>query len=233
MITIIHGDDITSSRNYLQEEKQKNKDSVFFEGKKITATDLFQNIQGSGLFTSTKTIFIEGFLIGTKKTSKDTKEIIDFILKNHKESKFFLWEPKEFSKRELFVFKEAIVKNFKLPQSIFVFLDSLRPNNFKNIIQLFHQTLESEVKEELIFFMLQRQFRFLLALSDDGSDQAIDELIRLAQWKKGKLERQAGLFSQAQLKRIYSSIYKIESGLKTGKLNLTLSQAIDFLLFEI
>ena len=204
-----------------------------FEGKKITATDLFQNIQGSGLFSNTKTIFIEGFLASVKKTSKDTREVIDFIIKNHKESKFFLWEPKEFSKRELFIFKEAIAKNFKLPQNIFVFLDSLRPNNFKNTIPLFHQTLGSGVKEELIFFMIQRQFRLLLALSDNNSDKMIDELVRLAPWQKGKLERQASIFSKNQLKRIYNNIYKIESGLKTGKLNLTLPQAIDFLLYEI
>src|SRR3989344_1727468 len=103
MITIIHGEDIESSRIYLQEEKQKHKDHVLYEGKKITPTDLFQNLQGSGLFSSTKTLFIENFLSGVKKTSKETKEIIDFIARNHKSSEIFLWESKEFSKRELLV----------------------------------------------------------------------------------------------------------------------------------
>ena len=46
MITIIHGEDIESSRIYLQEEKQKHKDYVSYEGKKITSTDLSQNLQG-------------------------------------------------------------------------------------------------------------------------------------------------------------------------------------------
>lgn len=233
MITIIHGDDIVSSRNYLQEEKRKHKDSVSFEGKKVTITDLAQNIQGSGLFSDTKTIFIESFLTGVKKTSKDVKEVIDFIIKNHKSSEIFLWEPKEISKRELFIFKDAVAKNFKLPQNIFIFLDSLKPNNFKNTISLFHKTIEAGVKEELIFFMIQRQVRILLALTDNDSENTIDELLRLAPWQKGKLERQASLFSQEQLKRIYNNLYKIESGLKTGKLNLTLIQAIDFFLYEI
>lgn len=233
MITIIHGEDIVSSRIYLLEEKQKHKDNVSFEGKKVTVTDLAQDIQGSGLFSDTKIIFIENFLTRVKKTSRDAKEIINFILKNHNSSNIFLWEPKEISKRELLVFKDAVAKNFKLPQNIFLFLDSLRPNNFTNIISLFHKTLEAGVKEELIFFMIQRQFRLLLALNDTNSAQTIEELIRLAPWQKGKLERQANLFSQAQLKQIYNSLYKIEIGVKTGKLNLSLEQAIDFLLYEI
>ena len=233
MITIIHGEDIESSRIYLQEEKQKHKDYVSYEGKKITTTDLSQNIQGSGLFSDTKTIFIEGFLTGVKKTSKDAKEIIDFIAKNHKDSKIFIWEPKEFSKRDLLVFKDAIVRSFKLPQNIFIFLDSLRPNNSNNVISLFHKSLESGIKEELIFFMIQRQFRLLLALSDNTTEKTIDELIRLAPWQRGKLERQASLFSKSQLKKVYNSLFNIDLGLKTGKLNLTLPQAIDFLLYEI
>lgn len=240
MITIIHGDDVVSSRDYLREEKQKHKESIFFEGKKITLTDLVQNIQGSGLFSDTKTIFIENFLTGVKKTSKDAKEIIDFIINNHKSSNIFLWEPKEFSKRELFAFKNAVAKNFKLPQNIFIFLDNIKPGNPKNHISLFHKTLKAGVKEELIFFMIQRQFRLLLSLChperSEGSQNdngTIDELIRLAPWQKGKLERQANLFTQTQLKRIYNNLYKIDYGLKTGRLNLTLSQAIDFLLYEI
>lgn len=231
MITIIHGDDLVSSRNYFQEEKQKQKDNVSFDASKITITDLAQNIQGSGLFSSTKTIFIEDFLTRLKR-NKEEKEMIDFIIKNHKTSNIFLYESKEIPKRNLFGFRDALVKIFKLPQNIFIFLDNIKPGS-ANLISLFHKTLKTGIKEELIFFMIQRQFRLLVALSDDSSEKSIDELIRLAPWQKGKLVRQASLFSQAQLKRIYNSLYKIELGLKTGRLNLTLSQAIDFLLFEI
>lgn len=233
MITIIHGDDIVSSRNYLREEKQKQKDSVSFDASKITITDLAQNIQGSGLFSDTKTIFVDDFLSRLKKTNKDAKEMMDFMIKNHKISNIFLYESKEISKRDLVVFRDAGVKNFKLPQNIFMFLDNIKPGNSKNLIGLFHKTLEAGVKEELIFFMIQRQFRLLLALSDSTSEKTIDELVRLAPWQKGKLERQARLFSQDQLKLIYSKLYRIELGLKTGRLNLSLVQAIDFLLFEM
>ena len=91
MITIIHGDDISLSRNYFRELKEKYKHLVSFDASKITITDLVQNIEGAGLFEVTKAIFIEDFLTKLKKTNKDSKEIFDFIIKKSKSSNFILW----------------------------------------------------------------------------------------------------------------------------------------------
>lgn len=233
MITIIHGDNIAESRNYFLELKQKQKNIVSFDGSKITITDLVQNIEGSGLFGDTKTLFIEDFLSKVKKKDKIAKEILDFIVKNSKESIFTLWESKEIAKRDLPAFKNAVIKVFKLPKNIFLFLDNLKPNNSKNLLNLFHQALESGIKEELILFMLQRQVRILLALSGSSDNESIEELVRLAPWQMDKLERQAKLFDQTSLKKIYKKLYHIEIGQKTGGLSLSLSQSIDFLLMEI
>ena len=233
MITIIHGDDIFKSREYFHELKQKYKDFILFDGNKLTITDLVQNIEGSGLFGSTKTIFIEEFLTKLKKTNIESKEILDFIIKNAKSANFILWEGKEILKRDLSLFKDAVVKFFKLPKNIFLFFDNLKPNNAKNLLNLFHQALGSGIKEELILFMLQRQIRILLALSDPSNSEPIDELIRLAPWQMEKLERQAKFFDQASLKKIYKKLYEIEIGQKTGGLSLSLTQSIDFLLLEM
>jgi DNA polymerase III delta subunit len=232
MITIIHGDDIALSRNYFLEIKQKQKDVISYDGSRITITDLVQDIEGSGLFGDTKTIFIEDLLTKAKKKDSGTKEILNFIAKNSKESTFVLWESKEISKRELFAFKEAQVRIFKLPKNIFLFLDNLRPNNSGNLLKLFHQALGSGIKEELILFMMQRQIRILLALSEQ-IDDPIEEIIRLAPWQMGKLERQAKYFDLASLLKIYKKLYEIECGQKTGSLPLSLTQSIDFLLLDL
>lgn len=232
MIAIIHGDDISKSREYFNDLKQKHKDFVFFDRNKLTITDLVQNIEGSGLFGNTKAIFIEEFLAKLKKTDKDAKEILNFIIKNSKENTFVLWESKEILKRDLSIFKTALIKIFKLPKNIFLFLDNLQPNNSKKLLNLFHQALASGIKEELLLFMMQRQIRILLALSDPG-EKSIDELVRLAPWQMSKLERQARLFDLGVLKKIYKKLYEIEIGQKTGSLNLSLSQSIDFLLLGI
>lgn len=233
MITILHGDDISSSRNYFLELRQKQKNVVSFDGGKLTITDLVQNIEGSSLFGNTKTIFIEDILTKLKKTNKESKEILDFIIKNSKSSAFILWESKEISKRELSEFKDGVIKIFKLPKNIFLFLDNVRPNNSRSLLNLFHQSLDSGIKEELILFMLQRQIRLLLALSDEGSDEKIDEIVRLAPWQMGKLERQAKMYNIENLKKIYKKLYEIEIGQKTGSSSLSLIQNIDFLLLEM
>ena len=232
MITIIHGDDIFQSREYFQNLKQKHKNFVLLDGGKITITDLVQNIEGSGLFSDAKTIFIEELLTKRKKTDKDIKDILNFIIKNTKDSIFVLCESKEILKRDLSLFKDALVKIFKLPKNIFLFLDNLKPNNAKNLLNLFHQATNNGIKEELILFMMQRQIRLLLTLSDQG-ETSIDELARLAPWQMEKLERQAKLFGILDLKKIYKKLYEIEFGQKTGGLSLSLTQSIDFLLLDI
>jgi DNA polymerase III delta subunit len=233
MITIIHGDDISKSREYFIELKQKYKDFVLFDGNSLTITDLVQNVESSTLFGSTKIILIENFLTKLKKTDKEVKEMLNFIVKNSKSSDFIFWESKEITKRELFLFKDSIVRLFKLPKNIFLFLDGLRPNNSKNLLNLFHEAIESGIKEELILFMLQRQIRILLALSEKADGDSIEELARLAPWQMEKLEKQAKLFDLPTLKRVYNELFKIETGEKTGGLALTLAQSIDFLLLEI
>ena len=232
MITILHGDDISSSRNFFLELKNQKKDFVLFDAN-ITITDLVQNIEGSSLFGETKSIFIEEFLTKLKKASKESKEILDFIVKKSKDSNFVLWESKEIAKRDLSMFKNSVIKFFKLPKNIFLFLDSLRKNNSKNLLNLFHEAIGSGIKDELILFMLQRQIRLLLVLSEPSEAQPIDELVRLAPWQMGKLETQAKSFNITDLKKIYKKLYEIEIGQKTGALRLSLSQSIDFLLLEI
>jgi len=233
MITIIHGDDILQSRIYFQELKHKQKDLVLFDVNKLTITELVQNIEGSGLFGSAKTIFIEEFLTKFKQTDKESKEILDFIIKNSEDANFVLWESKEILKRDLSLFKSPIVKFFKLPKNVFLFLDNLKPGNSKSLLNLFHQALELGIKEELILFMIQRQFRILLALSDSNSAESIDELIRLAPWQIGKLEKQAKSFDINSLKKNYKKLYEIELAQKTGSSPLSLIQNIDFLLLEM
>lgn len=235
MITIIHGDDISESRKHFQDLKLKHKNFVLLDGGKITITDLVQNIEGSGIFGNTNFIFTEDLLVKLKRKGSSTKEILNFIDKNSRESFFVLWESKEISKRDLSVFKNAVIKNYKLPKNIFLFLDNLKPNNPKNLLRLFHQALDSGIKEELILFMISRQIRLLLVLChpEQNYNDNIDEIVRLNSWQMEKLERQAKLFTESELKQLYKKLYEIEIGQKTGTLSLSLVQAIDFFLLEI
>lgn len=230
MITIVHGDDIVSSRKYLSEEKQRQKNFVIFEAEALTITDLVQNIEGKSLFDEKTAIVVENFL--SKKVSKDTEEIVSFLNKHAGDSNVVFWEGKEISKKSLGRFSKSVNKLFKFPQRLFLFLDSIKPRGGKDIISLFHETIKN-VEVELVFFMLIRQFRLLLALSDEKSEGTIDEVLRLAPWQRSKLTKQAQLFTKEELKNTYSKLCKIDVMQKTGGLNYKLTQAIDFFLLEI
>jgi hypothetical protein len=229
MITIIHGADIVASRTFFLQEKEKQQNTDILDGEKITLTDLAQIFEGGGLFEETKTVFIE-HIFSRKKRKEEFAALSDYIQKQTTHT-IYLWEGKELEKSALTSFKTAMPRVFKLPQTLFSFLDNLRPGNGKQLITLFHQTLET-TDPEMIFFMLVRQFRLFLAIVKPTED-AIDELKRLAPWQKTKLQQQASTFGEKNLKRIYQQLFTIETGQKTGTLPNTILTSIDFLLLEI
>lgn len=231
MITIIHGDDIVLSRKYLQEQKQDSLNPYVFDGT-VDLQSIIQASQGTNLFSTEKKIFIENFFSKNKTNTSETKSIINYINKNTASLELFLWEPNVLQKRLMSLFINPSIKTFKIPQSIFLFLDSLKPDSYKNTINLFHKALQS-TPEEIILFMLQRQFRLLIAISDEKSKDSIDEVLRLAPWQKSKLEKQAKLFSSDNLLTIYKKLYQIDLAQKTGSLPYSLICSIDFLLLDI
>lgn len=230
MITIIHGDDMATSRKYLQEQKENINEFVVLEAE-AALSDFAQNIEGSAFFNNTKTIFIEDFLSKGGKIDITVKEIIEFVNKHEKDVKLFFWERKEISKKTLSLFKNAVVKTFKIPKHIFLFLDSLKPNIGARAVDLFHQALQAS-EPEILLFMLVRQFRLLIAISNK-SRTPIEELSRLAPWQESKFKRQASYFSKEQLKTVYKKLYEIDVAQKTGNSPLSLIQSIDFYLLEI
>lgn len=229
MITIIHGDDTASSRKYYID--QKTKDAFSFDGEKVSQTDLVQILEGGGLFSDSKKIFVDDFL-SKRKQGKETEDIILQLNKYCKTNDIFLWEGKEISKKNISLFSDPNVKTFKFPLFLFTFLDGIKPRNTENLIS-FHEALKKS-EAELVFFMLIRQFRLLLSVSQESSTDAnIDEVKRLAPWQKSKLKKQSGLFSLVNLKNAYKKLFEIDLGQKTGTLNMSLEQAIDMFLINI
>ena len=230
MLTIIHGDDTASSRKYLFEKKQNFLDAQILDGEKIDLTQLAQIFDGGELFVETKVVFIENFLTKRKKSS-ERNLLISSLQKYATANEIILWEGKELDKSALNQFKLASVNIFKLPQTLFLFVDSLMPHNGQQLIRLFHQTLAA-TEVEMIFFMLVRQIRILLALSTTTQEK-IDEIKRLAPWQITKLQSQTKSFTTEQLKFFYYKLFTLEKGQKTGTLSSPLVASIDFLLLEI
>ena len=227
MITVVHGDDLASSRKYFINEKEKAKDPILLKGDQLSLADLVQALEGSSLFSEEKNIFIENFL-SQKKANKQYKEIVEYLVKNKDSSEIYFWEDKEVTKATLNLLKNAESKLFKLSQSLFLFLDNLKPNNSDNVL-FFHKAI-LRTAPELVYFMIVRQFRILFALTQ--KDHLIDELKRIAPWQRGKLEKQARLFGEEKLKDILNKLYLVDYKQKYGLTSLPFIQNVDFFLTE-
>ena len=230
MITIIHGNDIVSSRNFFIELKSRAKEPVSFQTASITITDLAQVLTGGGIFGNEMTIFIE-YLLSQRKKATHADSIIEYLLENHNAGNIVLWEEKEIPGTTLKRFTNAKVEMFRIPQLVFTFLDSLAPGAGPRLVTMLGKTLAtSEI--ELVFYLLVRQFRLLLAMTNDQS-ALIDEAKRLAPWQKSKLKQQAFRFTQEALIEKYNKLYAIEVGQKTGALSAPLRISIDFFLLGL
>lgn len=226
MITIIHGDDIAASRNYLTTLRGSAIDPVTLSAESLNLTELTQILSGGGLFEEARFIAIER-LLSNKKVSSP-KEIIEVLLKYSGTHTIVIWENKEVTKLTLNKFPGATVRVFKLPQTLFQLMDSIKPKNTRQILTLYHSTKE-RIEEELILYMLVRQIRLLLAFKT-GSN--ITELKQVS-WQAQKLRTQANLFKLEELMQLYMGIYEIEKAMKTGESIYDTSSLIDFLLVKI
>lgn len=226
MIYLLHGDDTAASRKAYGELKKSYPDAITFDGETVTLTDLTQELSGGGLFSEERHVFLEQVL--TKKKSPSEKEaFINLINASGKESTIVLWEAKEIDKKILSSFSSTQNRLFKLPQTLFALLDGIKPHNSTQLLDLFHKTTEA-TEEELVFFMLVRQVRLLLALHD--KEALIEETKRIAPWQRGKLQKQASFFSKEELISFHQKLFEIEKCMKTGSLSMSLSSTIDFFL---
>ena len=228
MIHILHGQDIAASRNQYLSLKNAQQSPLVFDGVSVTITDLMQIFEGGGLFDETKNIFIEE-LLSKRKSSKELDSILETLTKYGKNNTIVLWESKELSKKTVQSLKETTVQQFDFPKILFTFLESIKPRNAKQSVSLLHQ-LSKHTEIELIFFMMIKQMRMVLAVAHDG---AIDEVKRLAPWQQQKLLSQSRQFDVKTLQQFYTRLYDIDLALKTGKLPVPLGSAIDFLLLGL
>lgn len=229
MLTIIHGDDLKASRDFYISLRANASSPVILEGKDVDITSLTQVLSGSGLFDEQKAVFIEQLLTKRKK-SKELDELIS-VLTSHTEKDITLWEGKELDRKILTLFPKAVIRPFKLPMLLFSFLDSLRPDHGTTLIKSFHELLET-VEEEMVFSMLVRQLRLMLAVGSAAETQ-IDEVKRLQPWQAQKLRKQHAFFPEDALIRHYKQLFDIDYSLKTGRLATPLSSAIDIWLLSL
>ncbi len=230
MMTILHGENISASRAALSafRDKFSGQETMTLDGRKTNLSQIKQVLESPSMFTVSRLVVIEN-LLSTKK-SPGQQEIIDYLLKEPVEVELVLWEEKEIGKTLLSKFEKAEVSLFKLEQVMFKFLESLRPNNQKESLTLFRSFKKEE--PEIIFYMLIRQLRMLLAIKDETTS-GLEELDRLAPWQKERLTRQAKYFTQENLFKHYHELLQIDYEQKTGQNSFNLGKTLEIFILNV
>lgn len=230
MIYFLHGDNLVLSRNkynqLISQAKLEKKEIISIEGKTVTLTKLIQSLESSSLFGHDKLIFIENLFTRQKSKEKDN---ITKYLKNEKISPdIIFWEKKEISGKTLrWLPKNWQYQLFKTPVIIFKLLDSIKPNNNQQTINLLHQCLKLN-QPDMIFYMIIRQIRLLVLAKELGKKG-----IKAAPWQIAKLLKQANNFTIKQLTNIYKKLLKIDISIKTGKSLMPLDWHLDLLVLSL
>jgi len=226
-IYFFSGDDIVSSRKAYIDQIELFKNQGF-EVENIPAKDVdevkLENIFGSpDLFGNSRILTTEGFLSGPKSKNKEKliQKISSFL------SPIFVdWEEKEISKTEISKLREdTVIKNFKLPNLLFEFLDKLAPKNSEENLQKLQEVLQN-IEPGLVFSMIVRQIKLLILAVED-------ELDTLAPWQLAKIKRQSKLFSLEKLIKIYQKLLNIDFNQKTSGSPFDLSSELDLLIADL
>lgn len=221
---IIHGENQLKSRQFLSvkvnEARQQGMAVVRFEGKKILPQELIQGLEGSLFDHQNRLIIIENVFAGPK-SSRQTALIQ--ILKKSTQP-IIVWEAKKIDGRRLSAISDKSTQLFEYPKILFVFLDSIRPQNQSRTITLFHQTIAHE-PIQLVFYLFNRRLRQLILV-----DSSYGNELKVPSWQKKRLQQQAAQFSLDQLLRLYRNCLRIEISQKTGGAVLDLTGQLDLLM---
>ncbi|MBU0578832.1 hypothetical protein KKE34_03535 [Patescibacteria group bacterium] len=227
MMTILHGENITASRNKLVElitlAKNKNKTIERLDAKKINLGILESKLVKQDLFGTEILVVIEN--LHSLPRSKNKTALIELASKS--QVNLILWEKRQLTATMLKKFPKVEIFEFKLSNTLFAWLDTIRGDgkNIKKQLLTFHKTLATE-DPHLCFVMLLRQIRMLIQVKDGGE-------ISGPPWIKNKLKKQGETFDLNQLLNIHAQLLTIDLKQKTSSNSLELDQELDLLIMSM
>lgn len=229
MITLLHGDHIQASRDELNRLKNStsNKEIRVLDGRTLELSTLVQSLESSSLFGGEILVIIERLFGKIGKFPKRIGELCAILNRSGQTTDIILWEDKEVG---VTVIKnldsQAKIHVFKVPVIIFQFLDSLKPGNSKQLLDIYSKLIIEEAPE-LVFAMIVKRIRQLIQLADGVTPTGV------AGWQASRLTTQAKSFTMEKLLNMYKKFYEIELSIKTGLSPFSLSAHIEQCIFQI
>lgn len=207
MIQIFHGDNYIASRQFIFSQI---KDPLIFEAKTLTPEILTQALESNGLFGPSRPVLINQL---------PAKELLP-IIRSHADADIYIWHSKTLSKTALKPLGTKLkITEFKLPPSIFTFLDN--PN-----LKSLHLALKTN-PVELVFYLFSRRISQLIQIKDNP------ESVKTSPWQKQKLISQAHSWTIAKLIELYQQLLSFEFNHKAGLDPFNLLTNLDLLFFKL
>lgn len=222
MIHLILGDDIEESRREFVRLKEEYKDKGYevFLLDEVNLLELDKWLyQSNNLFSRKKVFFGENLL-----SHHQTKTIFQKYDTLDKEIDFIFWEERLEEKLAKKIFKNAKIHSFKLPVTIFKFLDSVYPTNLRLAISYLNK-ISQTVNENVILYRLQQRIGDLILIKNNLKPEK-----KLADWQIRKLKTQSRYWYEKKLISFYDALYRIEETTKTGKNYYSIKKSLDILL---
>lgn len=219
MLTVVCGEDIVSSRAFLNQLRQS------FTREQSEVRDIAPGEIGSILdwqganmnLFSAKTVFfterLESLIIRrrgkkpAKRQGPATLEDIAIDIARRRDIELIDWEQKP--GRDVKLKNDAQVREFKPSSTIFRLLDACYPGNMREFVTVLEE-LSLDQDEMFIFIMLYRHIRALVAAYDNAFSRTCPP------WQKHKLTSQARLFKQEKLVEFYEGLSRLEATVKSG-----------------
>jgi DNA polymerase III delta subunit len=225
MITVLHGEKHIASRNELAKRVALAESQGFsvrrYDAKKLDRPLLESALGTNELFAPKTTVVIEELSSLPKSKKKD--ELISMI--SSAAVDVLLWERKLLTMTQLKPFAGAQIQAFKTSPGVFIWIDSLRPNNLVQMLDLLRKAVDQD-GAEMCFIMLMRQIRLLLQAKDGGQ-------LKIAPFMIGKVQKQASVFQIENLLSLHKELLAIDLAQKTSTMNLSLHDTLAHLMLRL
>ncbi len=227
MVTLIHGDDISSSRSKLVSILEAETNVTKINCKKQKLAEIADALQGDSLFDIKKTIVLENF-----SKIKPIDDLVNLILPLHssQNTKIILWEIAELDKRLLTKLKVKEVFLYTFPKYFYQFLDSFLQKSGKSEAQLLKKLLLTSDPEQVFYSLIKRVRQLYIAKL--GIERQFSETAKMSDWQLSKIRNQAASWEQGKLADTYIRLSDLEEKMKTSGLTMSLTAHLDFLLLS-
>jgi DNA polymerase III delta subunit len=221
-ITVIHGDNSSAIFNFLVNtlEEAKKKGVLIEKIYEDSPMGLAEILSGKDLFNQESLYLLE-------EPEKVTSGELKWISKNAEnlQGNLIIYADSKLPLSFLNKLPErSLLKEFKLPKALYVFLESFLPRNSGGCIRLLHELLGSE-PPEFVFAVFSRHIRDLYWVS--VSPQTLD----YPSWRLARLKSQAKAFEAQKLKKAINQLARIDYSAKTGATELAAS--LDLLIVSL